>query len=295
MIQLFIPLNVLGFVYREIRRALTDMQRMFGLLAQPARVTDAPNAKTLPASRPEVRFENVSFSYNPNRLILNGVSFTIAPGRKVAVVGPSGSGKSTLARLLFRFYDVTAGRITVDGTDVRELTQASLRAAIGVVPQDTVLFNDTLEYNIAYGRPGATRAEVERVARLSHLDAFIAQLPEGYATKVGERGLKLSGGEKQRVAIARALLKDPQIMVFDEATSSLDSHAEQAILAAIREVAADRTTLVIAHRLSTITDADLIVFLEKGRVVESGTHDQLLAANGAYSRAWRLQLRERDT
>jgi ABC-type transport system involved in Fe-S cluster assembly fused permease/ATPase subunit len=292
MIQLFIPLNVLGFVYREIRRALTDMQRMFGLLQQPPRVTDAPGARALAAPRPAVRFEDVSFGYNDRRVILDGVSFEIAPGKKVAVVGPSGSGKSTLARLLFRFYDVAGGRITVDGVDVREWTQASLRAAIGVVPQDTVLFNDTLEYNIAYGRPGATRAEVERVARLAHLDGFIAQLPDGYATKVGERGLKLSGGEKQRVAIARALLKDPGIMIFDEATSSLDSHAEQAILAAIREVAADRTTLVIAHRLSTITDADRIVFLERGRVVEAGTHDELLAKDGAYARAWRLQQRE---
>ena len=292
MIQLFIPLNVLGFVYREIRRALTDMQRMFGLLRQPARVTDPPQARVLQARRPEVRFEGVSFAYDPARPILRAVSFTIPPGRKVAVVGPSGSGKSTLARLLFRFYDVSGGRITVDGADLRAVTQASLRSHVGVVPQDTVLFNDTLEYNIAYGRPGASRAEIERAARLAHLDAFIAQLPEGYATKVGERGLKLSGGEKQRVAIARALLKDPQIMVFDEATSSLDSHAEQAILDAIREVAADRTTLVIAHRLSTITDADLIVFLEQGRVAESGTHAGLLAANGAYARAWRLQQRE---
>jgi ABC-type transport system involved in Fe-S cluster assembly fused permease/ATPase subunit len=304
MIQLFIPLNVLGFVYREIRRALTDMQRMFGLLQRRPGVTDAPDAVVLPLpakrgegrgeGQPGIRFENVSFGYNANRVILNDVSFEIAPGRKVAVVGPSGSGKSTLARLLFRFYDVGGGRITVDGQDLRQLTQESLRAAIGVVPQDTVLFNDTLEYNIAYGRPGASKVDIERSARLAHLDGFIAQLPEGYATKVGERGLKLSGGEKQRVAIARALLKDPQIMIFDEATSSLDSHAEQAILGAIREVAADRTTLVIAHRLSTITDADQIVFLDRGRVAERGTHDQLLAANGPYARAWRLQQRERE-
>jgi ATP-binding cassette, subfamily B, heavy metal transporter len=294
MIQLFIPLNVLGFVYREIRRALTDMQRMFDLLDEKPRVTDGAGAHALAAARPAVRFENVSFAYHTARPILQDVSFEIGPGRKVAVVGPSGSGKSTLARLLFRFYDVGSGRITVDGADLRELTQESLRAQIGVVPQDTVLFNDTLEYNIAYGRPGASRADVERVSRLAHLDGFIAQLPEGYATRVGERGLKLSGGEKQRVAIARALLKDPAIMIFDEATSSLDSHAEQAILAAIREVAADRTTLVIAHRLSTITDADRIVFLERGRVLESGTHAELLGANGAYARAWRLQLREQD-
>ena len=291
MVQLFVPLNVLGFVYREIRRALTDMQRMFGLLQQTARVTDAPGAAVLKAHRPRVRFEGVSFAYQPERPILSDVSFEIAPGRKVAVVGPSGSGKSTLARLLFRFYDVTGGAITVDGQDLRALSQESLRAHIGVVPQDTVLFNETLEYNIAYGRTGATRADIERVARLAHLDRFVAQLPDGYDTKVGERGLKLSGGEKQRVAIARALLKDPQIMIFDEATSSLDSHAEQAILGAIREVAADRTSLVIAHRLSTITDADLIVFLEQGRVLEAGTHRALLAADGPYAKAWRLQQR----
>ena len=292
MIQLFIPLNVLGFVYREIRRALTDMQRMFGLLQQAPKVTDAPDARILRTSRPSVRFEQVDFSYASNRRILEQVRFEIPPGQKVAVVGPSGSGKSTLARLLFRFYDPAGGRITIDGLDLRSLTQESLRAHIGVVPQDTVLFNDTLEYNIAYGKPGAARNEIERVAKLAHLDRFIAQLPDGYQTKVGERGLKLSGGEKQRVAIARALLKNPRIMIFDEATSSLDSAAEQAILTAIREVAADRTTLVIAHRLSTITDAHRIVFLDHGRVLETGTHAQLLVADGPYARAWRLQQRE---
>ncbi|HUP92282.1 MAG TPA: ABC transporter ATP-binding protein/permease [Solimonas sp.] len=296
MVQLFVPLNFLGFVYREIRRALTDMQRMFGLLRAEPRVADAPQAGTLalPAQGATVRFDNVVFGYGPQREILHGVSFEIPAGRKLAVVGPSGAGKSTLARLLFRFYDPDSGSVQVNGTDLRGVTQASLRALIGVVPQDTVLFNDTIFYNIRYGRPGASRAEVEEAARLAHLERFIAQLPAGYDTLVGERGLKLSGGEKQRIAIARALLKNPAIMIFDEATSSLDSGSEQAILQAIREVARHRTTLVIAHRLSTITDADEIVVLEQGRVVERGTHAGLLERGGEYARLWRLQQRERQ-
>ena len=293
MIQLFVPLNFLGFVYREIRRSLTDMARMFGLLEQHAAISDQPGARVLSAQAVSVRFEGVDFGYGPKRSILHGVSFEIPAGRKLAVVGPSGAGKSTLARLLFRFYDVQGGAIRVNDTDIRQLTQDSLRRHIGVVPQDTVLFNDSLYYNIQYGRPGASREEVEQAARLAHLDGFIAQLPDGYQTQVGERGLKLSGGEKQRVAIARALLKDPAIMIFDEATSSLDSVSEQAILAALREVARHRTTLVIAHRLSTITDADEIVLLDAGRVRERGTHAALLAAGGAYAQLWQLQQKHR--
>ena len=293
MVQLFVPLNFLGFVYREIRRALTDMQKMFGLLETRSKIEDRADA------RPIIRragmglsFEQVDFGYGAERQILHDLSFEIAPGRKLAVVGASGAGKSTIARLLFRYYDPARGTVRIDGQDLRTLTQDSLRALIGVVPQDTVLFNDTIAYNIAYGRPGATQAEIEHAAKLAHLDAFIARLPEGYETMVGERGLKVSGGEKQRIAIARALLKDPPILILDEATSSLDSTAEQAILVALREAAEQRTTLVIAHRLSTITDADEILVLDHGRIVEAGSHLDLLRRQGAYAGLWALQQHE---
>jgi ATP-binding cassette subfamily B protein len=289
MIQLYIPLNFLGVMYREIKQALTDLDRMFGLLDRHREVDDAPGAPPLAVREGTVRFENVDFAYDPARPILHGVNFEIPAGRTVAVVGASGAGKSTLARLLFRFYDVTGGRITIDGQDIRGVTQASLRAAIGIVPQDTVLFNDTVEYNIAYGRPGASRAQVEAAARAAHIHAFIASAPLGYDTVVGERGLKLSGGEKQRVAIARTLLKNPPVLIFDEATSALDSANERAIQAELESAAPGKTALVIAHRLSTVAGAHEIIVLDAGRVVERGAHAELLARDGRYAQMWRLQ------
>ncbi|MDL0432946.1 ABC transporter ATP-binding protein/permease [Marinobacter sp. TBZ242] len=294
LLQLFIPLNALGFVYREIRQALVNVERLFGLLGDEPAIEDAPDAKALIVDRGEVRFEHVHFAYRQDRQILRDVNFSIPAGHTVAVVGASGAGKSTLARLLFRFYDVDQGSITIDGQDIRNVTQDSLRAAIGVVPQDTVLFNDTLYRNLAYGRPGASEEEVYRAARMAHLDAFIQSLPDGYETQVGERGLKLSGGEKQRVAIARVILKDPPVLILDEATSSLDSLSEQAILGALKEVSRQRTSLVIAHRLSTTRDADTILVMDGGRIVESGNHSALLAREGHYAHLWAQQHRSGD-
>jgi ABC-type transport system involved in Fe-S cluster assembly fused permease/ATPase subunit len=292
MLQVFIPLNFLGVVYSQVKHALSDMERMFTLLHEAAEITDATDAPPLRVGDGTVRFEQVAFHYQQERPILHDVSFEIPAGSKLAVVGHSGAGKSTLARLLFRFYDVSAGRILINGQDLRDVTQGSLREAIGIVPQDTVLFNDTIEYNIAYGHCGAPREAIEQAARMANIHDFILTLPDGYQSVVGERGLKLSGGEKQRIAIARAMLKNPRILVFDEATSSLDSQSEKSILEALKRLAADHTTLVIAHRLSTIIDADEIVVMEQGTIVERGSHQQLLAQQGRYAAMWALQQRE---
>ena len=292
LLQLFIPLNFLGIVYSQLKHALTDMHLMFDVLNREPEITDRPDARPLDPGNSEIRFEHVCFAYEKDRPILHDVNFTVAPGQKVAIVGPSGAGKSTLARLLFRFYETGAGRILINNQDISQVTQDSLRRSIGIVPQDTVLFNDSLLYNIGYARPSASRDEIEQAARVANIHGFIEGLPQGYDTIVGERGLKLSGGEKQRVAIARAVLKDPRILVFDEATSSLDSHSEQAILTALREAAAHHTSLVIAHRLSTIVDADHILVMEAGRIIEAGVHHSLLQQKGTYARLWALQQKE---
>jgi ATP-binding cassette subfamily B protein len=292
MLQLYMPLHFLGFVYREIKNALADMERMFKLLNENREVEDSPNAQPLKLNNGCVEFKNVAFSYDPERQILSDVSFEIPPGNTIAVVGASGAGKSTLSRLLFRFYDVGSGAIVIDGQDIRAVTQASLRASIGIVPQDTVLFNDSIYYNIAYGRPDASREEVLQAAQSAHIHDFIESLPQGYDTMVGERGLKLSGGEKQRVAIARAILKRPAILIFDEATSALDSKSEKAIQDELRNVARDRTTLVIAHRLSTIVDAHQILVMDKGSIIERGTHRELLGLHKVYAQMWALQQQE---
>ena len=294
LIQLYIPLNFLGVMYREIRQALTDMEKMFRLLGENKEIQDKPSAQPLAVSGAAIKFENVNFSYDPKRQILHDVSFEVPAGKTVAVVGSSGAGKSTISRLMFRFYDVNSGRITIDGQDIRDVTQTSVRASLGIVPQDTVLFNDTIHYNIAYGKPGSSNADIEDAARRSHVADFIQRLPDKWESMVGERGLKLSGGEKQRVAIARTLLKNPAIMIFDEATSALDSATEKAIQAELREIAKDRTTLVIAHRLSTIIDADQILVLDQGRIIERGTFRELLEADGKFAQMWRLQQQEEE-
>ncbi len=292
MLQLYMPLHFLGFVYREIRNSLADMEKMFRLLHEHKEIADAPGAKVLHVGKASVSFEHVNFGYAPDRQILHDVSFEITEGHTIAVVGASGAGKSTLSRLLFRFYDVDQGSIQINGQDIRGVTQTSLRAAIGIVPQDTVLFNDTIYYNIAYGRPDASREEVIAAAQSAHIHTFIESLPQGYDAMVGERGLKLSGGEKQRVAIARAILKNPAMFIFDEATSALDSHSEKAIQAELRSIAQTRTTLVIAHRLSTVVDADQILVMGHGRIIERGTHRELLSQRGAYAHLWNLQKQE---
>jgi ATP-binding cassette subfamily B protein len=289
MIQLYTPLNFMGMVYREIKQAIIDIEIMFSLLARKAEINDKPGAGPLQVRAGIIRFENVSFAYEPARPILTELSFTVAAGHTVAIVGPSGAGKSTISRLLFRFYDVTGGRILIDDQDIRDVTQASLRATIGMVPQDTVLFNDTVRYNIRYGRWEASDAEVEEAARQAQIDAFISRTPKGYETEVGERGLKLSGGEKQRVAIARTILKGPPILLLDEATSALDSHTEKDIQDELDRVAENRTTLVIAHRLSTIVNADEILVLDRGAIVERGTHRELIAHGGLYASMWNRQ------
>jgi ATP-binding cassette, subfamily B, heavy metal transporter len=293
LMQLYVPLNFMGMVYREIKQGLIDIETMFALLHEPAEIVDRPGAKTLRVRKGEIKFENVSFAYDPERPILKNVSFEVPAGKMVAIVGPSGAGKSTISRILFRFYEISRGKVLIDGQNIRDVTQASLRAAIGMVPQDTVLFNDTIEYNIRYGKPDASSAEVRQAARLAQIHEFIVSLPQGYDSLVGERGLKLSGGEKQRVAIARTILKSPPILMLDEATSALDSHTEKEIQDALERVAENRTSLVIAHRLSTVVHADNIIVLDHGEIVEHGTHLELLAKGGLYASLWARQ-READ-